>query len=181
MEELNLNPGAYYFGSGSVRLLTLLGSCVAVTLWHPRLRQGGICHYLLPGRPRRAGTSPDGRYAEEAFGVLLQGVANSGSRLTEYELAIFGGGNMFPDKGPVFGGRVGARNIEAAWQFARQHALRPTRHEVGGNGYRKILFELNSGRLDVKYVALPEPPRQCQHCCNARLCHRSSCRSGCSG
>src|SRR5690606_5865574 len=52
--EVNLLPGALWFGTGDVRLHTLLGSCVAITLWHPRYRYGGMCHFMLPGRSRSA-------------------------------------------------------------------------------------------------------------------------------
>ena len=34
--RLNINPGEYYFGSEYAMLYTLLGSCVAVTCWHPK-------------------------------------------------------------------------------------------------------------------------------------------------
>ncbi|MFM2120003.1 MAG: hypothetical protein RL722_1471, partial [Pseudomonadota bacterium] len=52
-EELLILPGQLWFGPGGERapvLRTLLGSCVAVTLWHPGRQLGGMCHYLLPAR-----------------------------------------------------------------------------------------------------------------------------------
>ena len=55
VREIFLNPGDYAFGDEQVRMRTLLGSCVAVTFWHPKLRVGAMCHYLLPalGAPPR--------------------------------------------------------------------------------------------------------------------------------
>ena len=38
-----LGAGDFYFGSGHTRVSTLLGSCVSITLWHPRRRIGGMC------------------------------------------------------------------------------------------------------------------------------------------
>ena len=64
--DVFLQPGEFYFGEEKTRIRTLLGSCVAVTLWHPKLRIGGMCHYMLPRRPRdKAGAAEklDGRYA----------------------------------------------------------------------------------------------------------------------
>ena len=54
-EALSLMPGELWSGRGAASVRTLLGSCVALTLWHPRLRVGGMCHYLLPRRQRKAG------------------------------------------------------------------------------------------------------------------------------
>ncbi len=48
--EVFLQPGELYFGDGRTRVRTLLGSCVAIAVWHPRLRIGGLCHYMLPSR-----------------------------------------------------------------------------------------------------------------------------------
>lgn len=58
---LNLLAGQLYFGTQAGTVRTLLGSCVALVLWHPQRRIGAMCHYLLPGRQRRDG-SPDARF-----------------------------------------------------------------------------------------------------------------------
>jgi len=46
--EVVLGPGDLYFGDRRTRIRTLLGSCVAVTLWHPKAQIGGMCHYMMP-------------------------------------------------------------------------------------------------------------------------------------
>ena len=56
--EIFLQPGEFYFGEGKTRIRTLLGSCVAITLWHPRLHIGGMSHYMLPSRPRHRKNAP---------------------------------------------------------------------------------------------------------------------------
>jgi hypothetical protein len=53
-------------------LRTLLGSCVAITLWHPTRRIGGMCHFLLPERKRRTNEPPDGRYGDEAVAEMVK-------------------------------------------------------------------------------------------------------------
>ena len=55
--EIFIRPGEFYFGDGNTRIRTILGSCVAVTLWHPERHIGGMCHYMLPRRPRRKHSS----------------------------------------------------------------------------------------------------------------------------
>ena len=71
--EIFLQPGEFYFGDEKTRIRTLLGSCVAIVLWHPKLRIGGMCHYMLPHSPReRHGQPLDGRYAEDAMHMFMR-------------------------------------------------------------------------------------------------------------
>ena len=51
---------------------TLLGSCVSISLWHPRRKIGGMCHYMLPSRGGCEASAPDGRYADEVIALMLQ-------------------------------------------------------------------------------------------------------------
>ena len=64
-EHLMLLPGQWHVGRHVAQMRTLLGSCVAVVLWHPARRLGGMCHYLLPSRRRTPGTPLEGRRSEE--------------------------------------------------------------------------------------------------------------------
>lgn len=180
--ERVLDPGAWFFGRAPLRLSTLLGSCVALSLWHPGLRQGGMCHYLLPGAGKIKGNGQaDSRYAEAAFALLQQAVTRHGTRLHDYELGLFGGGNMFPDGGVVFGGRVGQLNIEAAQRFLRQQGLRLRHQEVGGSGYHKVALDVASGRVEHRFVALPLAPEQCRHCRQERCCYGGCARQAANG
>ena len=52
--DVFLQPGDFYFGEAGTRIRTLLGSCVAITLWHPILHIGGMCHIMLPERGERS-------------------------------------------------------------------------------------------------------------------------------
>lgn len=78
--EIFLQPGESYFGDKNTRIRTLLGSCVSITLWHPHLLIGGMCHYLLPDRGGKSSTGElDGRYADEAIQILLKEVRAAGT------------------------------------------------------------------------------------------------------
>ena len=74
--DIFLQPGEWYFGGRDTRIRTLLGSCIAITLWHPRLQVGGMCHFLLPSRSslHPPATPLDGRYGDEAVAALVHEV-----------------------------------------------------------------------------------------------------------
>src|SRR5690242_11650075 len=95
--DVVLNPGDFHFTSGAARIRTLLGSCVSITIWHPALRIGGMCHYMLPTRRLRDTTHSghDGRYADEAVQLFLREVRRHGTHPAEYEVKMFGGGSQF--------------------------------------------------------------------------------------
>lgn len=155
VETVVLRPGDFHFGRGNTRISTLLGSCVSLTLWHARMRIGGMCHYMMAERDHRtepAGQKPDGRYATEAFELFLQHMEKAGTRPSEYQAKLFGGANMFSQKAE---GKldIGARNIEVAHQFlAVQHIALLAEH-IGGSGRRKLHFDVWSGNV---WLAFPE-------------------------
>lgn len=146
-----LNPGDFHFGRDKIRLHTLLGSCVAITLWHPKLRIGGMCHYLLPDRasPCAKTHKLDGRYADEAVQLFLLEVTRHNTRPKDYHVKIFGGGNMFPrrTKNQM---DVGVRNIEVARRLLMEYGFALSIEDVGGAGHRRIIFDLWNGDVLVK-------------------------------
>ncbi len=65
----NINPGGWAIETDRP-IATLLGSCVAVCLWDPKLRVGGLNHFMLPKFERSANKDLDmllcGNYCMEA-------------------------------------------------------------------------------------------------------------------
>jgi chemotaxis protein CheD len=80
--EIVLQPGDWHFGDENTRIRTVLGTCVSVVLWHPALRIGGMCHYMLPGRSPHTGGELDGRYADDAFRLMLYETRLRGTRIS---------------------------------------------------------------------------------------------------
>ncbi|MBV4473605.1 chemotaxis protein CheD [Pseudomonas sp. B2M1-30] len=149
--EVYLEIGAIYFGQAGTRITTLLGSCVALTFWHPTLRVGGMCHCLLPSR--RNGQPPlDGKYVDEAVQLLLNAMAKCRRPVSEYQVKLFGAGNMFPSivgSGPQVD--VAGRNAEAAREKAASLGLQIVAEDTGGWGHRKVVFDLASGHVWVRH------------------------------
>ena len=160
-EEVYLQPGEWHFGSGRTRVRTLLGSCVAIAVWHPALRVGGLCHFMLPTRNAYArhghpphghgghGAHLDGRYADEAMYLLLRGMHAAGAKPHEFDAKLFGGGRMSAGEGTA--GDVPFRNIVAARALVQQHGLRLRAEHLGGQGHRNLLFELWSGDAYLRF------------------------------
>jgi len=153
--EVFLQPGEFYFGEEMTRIRTLLGSCVAVTLWHPRLRIGGMAHYMLPQRPSRATDQAlDGRYAEEVMLMFQRELQQTRTRPADYRVKLFGGGRMFAHvQKAKRHADVSDRNVEIGRQLMVQHGFKIHAEDLGGDGHRNVVFDLWSGDVWLKKTA----------------------------
>ena len=151
--DVHLNPGDFRFAGGGTRLHTVLGSCVAITLWHPGKGIGGMCHYLLPGRhPATEGTELDGRYAGDAVQLFLRELRRHGTEPREYTVKVFGGADQFPHlDGPLTG--VAGQNSRIGLDLLEQHGFSVSIREVGGHGSRRIIFDLRTGYVWLRSLA----------------------------
>jgi chemotaxis protein CheD len=150
--EVFLQPGEFYFGEERTRVSTLLGSCVAITLWHPGLHIGGMCHYLLPRRsPHAAGpTGPDldGRYGDEAMALFLREIHLTRTRPGEYRMKIFGGGSLLATGGEERS--IPRQNADMARELAMRHELQIESEDIGGTMARYVMLDLWSGDVWVR-------------------------------
>ena len=163
VKEVILQIGDFYFGGGRLQISTLLGSCVSVTIWHPRWRIGGMCHYMLPfpGVDRLSSKEEPGLYAVDAVELFAKAALAAGTLPREYVVKLFGGGNMF---GPAvhtcelecataeLGNcrNVGCRNVLAGRTLFGQRGFRVAVEDVGGEGSRQINFEIWTGDVWVR-------------------------------
>jgi chemotaxis protein CheD len=151
--EVNLQPGDFYFGDRETRVRTLLGSCVAITLWHPQLLIGGMCHYLLPEyRQLNRNNELDGRYADEALQLFMQEIQNAGTHPCEYIVKMFGGGNQFYGHAFKSMSTIPEQNIQTGKKLLLQHGFKLSSFHLGGNGHRNVILDNWSGHVWVQHV-----------------------------
>lgn len=151
-----LSPGDFHFATEPTRISTVLGSCIAVTLWHPQRRIGAMCHFMLPNR-RIRGNRLSGKYADEAFEMFMIEVESHRTLPGDYQVKLFGGGEMFPHHKTTLVNGVSDMNIEAALQLAGQYHLNVTAQDIGRTGHRNIVFDTWNGDVWVKH----KPLQQC--------------------
>ncbi len=150
--EIFLQPGEFYWGDSDTRIKTLLGSCVAICIWHPRLMVGGMSHSLLPTRGETKRGELSGRYIDESAELFLLDIAKSGTKPKDYEVKVFGGGNMFSEIKKTDSETVGDRNINMAREILKKYGFSIKKEHVGGDGHRNIIFDLWSGDVWLKHV-----------------------------
>ena len=149
--EIYLLPGDFHFGDKNTRIRTVLGSCVSIAVWHPLLHIGGMSHSMLPNRGKPGNHNLNGMYCDEAIELLLREIGKRNTRPDEYQVKLFGGGNMFRQSIPERAFNVAGRNIEAARALLEAGGFNIHAEHVGGSGHRSLIFDLRDGNVSVKH------------------------------
>ncbi len=150
--ETMLQPGEWFADAAPHRVRTLLGSCIAITMWHPDRRVGAMCHFLLPSRGGPQGRERDARFGDEALSLMLERLGAMGVDPRQCQAKIFGGGNMFPRQ---FGDGVvtiGQQNGEAAHRLLDALHIEVVSQSLYGIGHRQIIFDVATGAVWVRHV-----------------------------
>jgi chemotaxis protein CheD len=152
--DVFLQPGELYFGDYNTRIRTILGSCVAITLWHPQLRIGGMCHYLLASKRQQPGSEPDGRYADDVMKIFMTELNRTATSPAQYVVKMFGGGNQFPGKHKPASTSVPDNNILAGRKLLKDYGFEIKAEHLGGTGHRNVIFDLSNGHVWIRHVAI---------------------------
>jgi chemotaxis protein CheD len=142
--------GQALFASEPQRLTTILGSCVAVTLYSPRRRAGMLCHVVLP-KSRDNNDNP-AKYADTAIPHMLSTLRCEGVGLHDLTAKITGGACMFGDNQLS---RIGESNVQATVQALEDAGISIAARDAGGNCGRRVSFDLATGIVTVASVGRP--------------------------
>ena len=148
MEETGVPMGQWASAEGPVTLTAPgVGSCLVVTLYDRKRRNGVLAHAMLP--------TPDGpsnqtqnnrRYVDVAIREMLQRMLDQGSRRGDLQAKIAGGANMFDSPGRD----IGKENVSSAKAVLMKEGISLVAECVGGANGRSIEFCVTSGVLTVK-------------------------------
>jgi len=143
-----VQPGAWFVDSEKP-LSTLLGSCVAVCLFDPVLKIGGINHFMLPDMGRSKYGDVDsllsGNFAMEA---LLNALLGKGAKKVRLQAKAFGGGTIIDtDTGSL---SIGMRNANFAKEWLAREGIALHSSDFLGPWSRKIIFLPFSGEAFCK-------------------------------
>ena len=157
-KKVFLHPGDFCFTDKTTHIHTLLGSCISITLWHPKLQIGGMCHFTLPKFPGRSTPDRDldGRYAEDVMKLFDREVKKHGTDITDYDAKIFGGGNMMRDKGQDIENSIGTKNATAAMTLLMEKSVNILVAHVGEFGHRRLVFNVETGEVWVRHTEKEE-------------------------
>jgi len=126
-----------------------LGSCVAVALYDPEARIGGLGHLLLPNRPETNALGSESKYVDAGILEIVDELVQSGASQDRLVAKVAGGANMFETSYQTLIKSIGARNARSARETLTSLGIPILSEEVGGNRGRTVEFDLATGNMMV--------------------------------
>lgn len=123
-----------------------LGSCVAVFLYDPEAKIGGVLHILLPKAPLHC-QAPD-KYADTGIIRLLQSIVSRGARKERLVAKLVGGAQMFINLN-ISISDIGSDNCHQAKKVLRDLGIRVVAEDIEGKRGRSATFQLDSGKVII--------------------------------
>ena len=156
--QRHLQPGELLVTQELQWVITLLGSCVAVTMFNARFHLAGICHAMLP-RPHHKDAPQSNpnecfRYLSHAIPAMAERFSQIGLQPAEVEVKMFGGGNVINMGGdPHDDHWIGSANVAIAQKLLQSARFRIIAQNVGGTCGCKILFNTGTGEVLHKHLS----------------------------
>lgn len=139
-----LRPGEICFAMRPLVVVTVLGSCVAVTLHDSYTGWGAICHGMLP----RCQGQQSYRFTDYAVTTLLERFQSRGVPPRRLQAKLFGGADMLQNAPRACQQvRVGQQNSNVALEVLAAWNIRVLAQDCGGHNGRKIYFKSYNGEV----------------------------------
>ena len=138
-------------------ITTVLGSCVAVTLFDRRQGYGAMCHGVMPSCETASRCarkcSRCGYYVECSVLTMARRFRSFGARTGDIEARVFGGAalSVLPLHLRTLLS-VGPRNVEAARNALSRFEIPISSMIVGGRAGCRISFDTLSGAVSVQHL-----------------------------
>jgi chemotaxis protein CheD len=141
-------------GTGQDVLVTVgLGSCVAILLYDPVARVGGLAHILLPSQALSRTDQNAAKFPQTAIPHLVDLMAREGASPRRLTGRLVGGASMFASLAAPGTIQMGERNIVACRQVLHSQGIPLVGEAVGGDYGRTVKLRIADGQVDVFTVA----------------------------
>jgi chemotaxis protein CheD len=150
MDRYDVAPYEYFLKAGylvvnreDTLVRTVLGNCVAVTIFDRVRRFGGINHFILPRTQRKERATA--QYGNIAVPALLHHLLDLGADRSTIEAQILGGA-YHPE---VRDHDLGRKNVAVARALLDRLRIPVVSEDVGGRRGRKVLFHTGTNETAV--------------------------------
>jgi chemotaxis protein CheD len=147
--NIYLKAGEVLVSRKPVLVSTVLGSCVAVTMFSASRGFGAICHAMLP---ENIGRDNDLRYVDAALRHMYEKITAYGSG-SDLSVKLFGGAQVLNVAEPAPSRQtVGDQNVAQAEAVLASLGLAVTARDTGGLRGRKLFFCTRSGDVYMRFI-----------------------------
>lgn len=133
-----------------------LGSCVAICIYDPVARVGGMLHALLPAASCNKRRSKPTKFVDQGLSLLIQALLERGARRERLVASLCGGARMLSDDSFNGSLQIGENNARAAEVALLAAGVWVQAQETGGRVGRTVRLYIATGRVTVKTLKTGE-------------------------
>jgi len=139
----------------SVLVTYALGSCIAVIVYDPVLKIGGLLHYMLPNSEIDAAKAERNpfMFADTGIPRLFQSCYREGADKRRLIVTAVGGAQVLDTQGTF---NIGKNNHLAMRKILWKAGVLVHAEDVGGGSSRTVRIELETGRVLLRKGDEPE-------------------------
>lgn len=134
---------------GDILVTFALGSCIAVAIYDPLVKVGGLLHYMLPDSTldlKKAQDQP-GMFADTGVPLLFKSCYRLGAEKKRMVVKVAGGASILDDTNFF---RIGQKNITALRKIFWKNNVMIEAEDTGANYNRTVRLELSTEKFLVK-------------------------------
>jgi len=126
-----------------------LGSCIAVAVYDPAAKVGGLLHYMLPDSTLDAARAKDtpAMFADTGIPLLFKSCYKMGADKKRMVVKVAGGASIL-DESNFF--RIGQKNIMAMRKLFWSNNVLIDAEDTGKNVNRTVRLDMSTGKVTVK-------------------------------
>lgn len=146
MEVIHI--GEYVASREPMVVTTFLGSCVAVCLFDPENKIGGMNHILVPGKASFRDFNVEARYGINAMELLINALMKLGASRPGLKAKVFGGAQVIPSD--TVRETMGRKNADFVLEFLGTENIAVVCKDLGGLESRRIFFHTDTAQVFLK-------------------------------
>lgn len=126
-----------------------LGSCICVAVYDPKIRVGGLLHFMLPDSTLDAGKAKEtpGMFADTGIPCLFKTCYAFGAEKSRMIVKVAGGASILDDTNYF---RIGQKNITAMRKIFWRNNVMIDGEDTGKNYNRTVRLDLANGKCMLK-------------------------------
>jgi chemotaxis protein CheD len=126
-----------------------LGSCICVSVYDPKVRVGGLLHFMLPDSSLDANKAKEnpGMFADTGIPLLFKSCYTYGAEKKRMVVKVAGGASILDDTNYF---RIGQKNITAMRKIFWRNNVLIDGEDTGKNFNRTVRLNLSDGRCIIK-------------------------------
>jgi chemotaxis protein CheD len=130
-----------------------LGSCLAIMLYDPEVKTGGMAHVMLPSPELSRQKIKPAKYPQTAIELMVQQMEVMGCQRFRIRAKLAGGATMFAgllSNHRDGGASIGQRNAQEAKQALQTLNIHIMAEDIGGDYGRSVEFILSTGTVLIR-------------------------------